>query len=140
MSGSQPQPELHEFERELDDHDERLRRQILPEYKRPSDITSQVFKQSDRMPSVYRESILDRDQAREHWIALGKGTAGSCIVTVGEVVSAGARTVDDSRLPDVHDGHAYIDVRGLGSQERDRIAKRLKRVAVARGIEWDPVD
>ena len=132
MNRTPIRPEL----RELGDLDERLRRQIHPGFKRADSITSQVFSQSDRMISVYRDAVIDFEGARKHWVGQGKPTAGSCVVTAGEVVSAGARTVDDSAYQDVHDSHAYIDVRGLPNSECDKIAKRLKHVAVMRGIEW----
>ena len=138
MNGDRCGSELHALEIVLDELDELLRRQILPQYRQGDTISSQVFKQSDRMPSVYRDSIADRDEARSHWVlSLGKETVGTCVITVADVISANAQTVDDSRLPDRHAGHAYIDMRSLSSGERARAAQKLKRASIERGIEWD---
>ena len=47
------------------------------------------------------------------------------------------RGIDDSILPNVPCGHAYIDLRGLGRSARDNMAKKLKRLATSNGI-WQP--
>lgn len=140
MSDDQSDSELQGLERELrspEEQDEQLRRQINPQFVKPSGvITTQVFKSGDGKISVYRDSVISPEQALAHWLSLGKESKGCCIVTVREVFGAGAVAKDDSGLPDVHEGHAYIDVQALSRADQQEVANKLKRIATDRGIEW----
>ena len=128
-------PPLVAGEDQITDPDETLRRQIHPNWeKTPGVIGSDTFKPGDGRASTTMDSVLSPQQAHDRY---ENPTVGSCAVTVREVDRCGTRAVDDSDVDGVPNGHAYIDLRGLGVSARDRIAKRLKRVAMGNGI-WRP--
>lgn len=80
--------------------------------------------------STSMASVVDAAEAYEHYTkTLKLKSAGTYTVTVGVVVGAEARVVDDSRLQTGDNpvrGHAYIDLRGM-----PRVLQRRARSAMA---------
>ena len=132
-------PSLDAGETEIVYREEMLRRQIHPEQVRPNgEITTAVFWAGNDMVSTYRESVVTPAQAhRIHTQTFGLKTLGSCVVSVGDVNDAELRAVDDSARPNVHQSHAYIDMRGLEDKEKDKAKKKLKWAALRNPI-WCP--
>lgn len=118
----------------IDEPSETLRRQINPKQLRNGVIGSDTFKPKDGKASTTMDSVLTAQQAHD---AYPNHTVGSCAVTVEQVDECGLRAIDDSGLPGVPRGHAYIDLRGLGRSARDSMAKKLKHLAMSNGI-WKP--
>ena len=127
-------PPLVADEVQITSPSEKLRRQINSKLLRDGTIGSDTFKPKDAKASTSMDSVLTPQQAHDGY---PNDTAGSCFLTVEEVDNCGLRAIDDSILPDVPYGHAYIDLRGLGRSARDNIAKKLKRIATSNGI-WRP--
>lgn len=133
-------PDLDERETEITDPAQELHRQIKRrEQLRDGQVTRDVFMSGDRKVSTYQGSVVSPAEAhRRHTEDFGLQTIGSCTVSVADVHDSepGTRVVDDTRMPDSHDAHAYIDMRGLGRSSRDRVARHLK--AAARDRIWQP--
>lgn len=118
----------------IDEPSETLRRQVNPRLLRNGVIGSDTFKPKDGKASVTMDSVLTPQQAHDTY---PNQTIGSCVLTVEQVDNIGLRAIDDSALPDVPRGQAYIDLRRLGRSARDSMAKKLKRLAMNNGI-WRP--
>lgn len=127
-------PPLVAGEVQIDEPSETLRRQINPKLLRNGVIGSDTFKPRDGKASTTMDSVLTAQQAHD---AYPNDTAGSCSVTVEQVDDLGLRAIDDSAVPGVPHGHAYVDQRSLGRSARDGMAKKLKRLAMGNGI-WRP--
>ncbi|MFV0633993.1 hypothetical protein [Demequina sp.] len=154
MSGSDVEwPALVEGEFEVDNVDERLWRQVHPDWVQDGVISSSAFKpkrNDGKQLSCSRESIVSAAEATRHYgDVLGFRTAGSAAVSVGDVhtpdnpvgptATVSARVVDDSERGategDLPPGHAYVDLRPFGSSAIERKAKQLAFFAAKNGLE-----
>ncbi|MDR1152483.1 MAG: hypothetical protein LBK72_08435 [Bifidobacteriaceae bacterium] len=90
--------------------------------------------------SAARSSLVSAQVAYEERLAAGGKTAGTYGVSVGEVLTAGSRVVDDSAMTGPTGGptgHVFIDLRHLASRiERRRFAAAMRNAAMARGRLW----
>lgn len=68
--------------------------------------------------------------ALEAHLDFGGKTIGTWGVSVGEVINAGCRIVDDSTLPSVPYGHAYLDTRHFQGSRADR-KRAISRILIA---------
>ena len=132
---------LTEGELLLEEQSEVLRRQAHPHFVHNGTISSQAFRPTPGdagQLSVRRESLSAEDAFKDHCDTYGLKSAGTWGVSVGEVIEAGARTIDDSATPDAPKAHAYIDFRSLNPRETQKVSKILKNYAHRRGRLYPP--
>ena len=129
-------PVLTESELLLEEQLEVLRRQVHPNFVHNGTISSQAFRPTPGdtgQLSVRRESLSAEDAFKDHCDTYGLKSAGTWGVSVGEVIEAGVRTIDDSARTDAPKAHAYIDFRSLTASETQKVSKILKSRAHRRG-------
>ena len=133
---------LEPHEAEIHEPSELLRRQINPNHLKPDQtLCSLVFRPSRGKPakiSTFRHSLVTAEEAREKHEEAGNRTIGHCSVSVEQVQQAGLRTVDDSAIPDVPYGHAYIDMQHLDTKgDQKRAADKLVIAARDTEVRYD---
>jgi hypothetical protein len=133
-------PALDPAEFELDDPDERLWRQVHPQYHDNGVLSSQAFRPNsgdNGLLSTSREQKQTAVGAYEFHVNEAKlQSDGTWAVTVGEVVGQSCRALDDGdavlgRL--LPPGHTSIDMRAHGSSGQRKIGTALSRLAARRG-------
>lgn len=125
------EPPLVAGETLIADQSEILRRQIHPDFLKDGLISRQAFDTRNKQVSVTRDAIVTAEQA---YFDYPNQTIGSCVVTVADVVNCGLRTVDDSGVEGVPEGHAYIDMRGCSNRKARDMAMALQDIANRNGI------
>lgn len=129
---------------QLTNQDELLLRQVHPRYVDGQEITEQAFHpgSSSLQCSCSRESLQTPQGAYDHHTGkLNLQSAGTCAVSVSEVVAAGSRAVDDSAIQTYvppTPGHTYIDFDGLTKSERSFLRDDLADAATTRGFIYKP--
>lgn len=87
--------------------------------------------------STSMASTVDAKEAYEHYTqSLGLKSAGTYTVTVGVVIDAEARVIDDSNLQTGENavrGHAYIDLRGMPKTLQRRARSTMADYATKTG-------
>lgn len=130
--------ELRDCEQEITEAGELLWRQVHPRFVRDGVVIAEGFvgpQPGTSEISVVRSSVRSSVQARAHHTErLGLDSAGTWAVSVGEVVEAQGRSIDDAECPEVETpGHAYVDLRLLSRNERKRARVVLATAATNRG-------
>ncbi|HEX4123968.1 MAG TPA: hypothetical protein VHY37_04515 [Tepidisphaeraceae bacterium] len=100
-------------------------------------MTSQAFKPTPKdegLLSVYDGDQTNAERAWHHFTTVLKfQSIGSLAVTVGE---CGQNELPVRPRPEEFPEHAVIDFTGLGSNQVEKKAKKLKAVAEARGWQY----
>ncbi|MFC9092142.1 hypothetical protein [Streptomyces sp. NPDC057072] len=137
---------LRPGEVELTDAGEEIWRQINPAFVHDGRVSSQAFtptvKDSGEL-SVNRATRVTSKAAFEyHTQNLELTSAGVYSLTVGEVVDASLRVVDDSAVEDGEPrppGHAFVDFKGVTTGKRaKKIGANLREKAEERGWRYRP--
>lgn len=88
---------------------------------------------------MFRETVLNAEEAYDNHVDAARASLGTLGVRVGQVRDAELRTIDDSMTSDeLPEGHAYIDFRPLTKRQTNTAAERLLRQATANGWAFKP--
>lgn len=141
--------------RQLTDTDELLFRQVNPIYVDQGTIGERAFLEISPVVgalafhpggkgtqcSCAQESLQTPEGAYKHHIGQGRTSAGTCAVSVGEIVRFGSRAIDDNDIQTTEPptpGHGYIDFEGLTKSERSDLRDDLAAAATMRGFLFRP--
>ena len=124
----------------LSNREEVLFRQIHPDSLQGGEPGSDRFRPSEmdaNMLSTDRESVTTAEDSHALYISTGRKSAAVFGLSVGEFETETIECTedpikDDSLIPD-NPAHALADYSAHESKKQKVIAKRLKRLAVARG-------
>ncbi len=116
-----------------------LYRQINPNFIDNGRISSQVFvitsavfkptpKDNDLL-SVYNGEKFSPESAHAHFTELGLKSVGVAAITNLECVIENLEVINDN---DPFEGHCSVDFSGKSSNQKDKIAKKLKNYSIAR--------
>lgn len=124
--------ELDPSERELEDEAEFYFRQCHPSFydAEVGHPTSQMLGDFPVDKGKLSGSRSSKRTALEAHLDFPGKSVGTWGVTVGEVISAGCRIVDDSALPTVPYGHAYLDTRHFHGRKAER-KRATSRILIA---------
>ncbi|AYO58117.1 hypothetical protein CO230_08280 [Chryseobacterium sp. 6424] len=121
-----------------------LHRQIHPTFILGKIISAQVFEISSQVftptpkddfkLSVYNGEKFTPKESYEHYTK-ELVSAGTASVTIRECKSQVLNVTEDN---DPFDGHSYIDYTGLSNGEIKAKAKKLKAIAITRGLTYIP--
>lgn len=116
-----------------------LYRQVHPTFVQAGRVTSQAFrptkKDNDRL-SVYDSSLIDAPASFLHYTEqLELDSCGVLGITVGECETVDLVPVSD---PVPFPEHVVIDFTGLSNGAADKKAKILRKLADARGWQYQP--
>jgi hypothetical protein len=145
MTDSADWPPLQPDEILLTARDELLWRQVNPQFANNGQVTSQAFRpnsEDGNLVSTSRESKQNAEGAFQfHTTTLDLESAGTWCVSVGEVMAADARAIDDSESasappPPCPPGHTSIDMRPFGKSMCRKIGSKLSENANVRGRQY----
>lgn len=115
-----------------------LYRQVNPSWIQHERVTSQAFKPTPKdgcQLSVYDGDLTSAQESWEHFTDQGMKSAGVLAVSVAETAACGLSARSD---PAPFPEHAVIDFTGLGSNQVEKAAKKLKAHATERGFQFQP--
>ncbi len=139
-------PALPAGELELTDVDEVLWRQLTKviwdeDLRQPGLMACGPQASDRRKPSFSQGSVVTAQAARD-WHQNNAASSSYAVwsITVGDVIQAGLRAIDDSAAPLGPDekrapGHAYADYQGLAKGEMKDARANLLRAMLSRGEE-----
>ncbi|MEU5286505.1 hypothetical protein N7925_19635 [Streptomyces sp. CA-278952] len=137
--------ELRSGEHELDTPLELLWRQINPSHIENGVISKLAFVPGEndkgQLSTARSKSVTAQAAFEHHTVVLQLGSIGSYAVTVGEIIDAGLRAVDDSAIQEQKPptpGHTYVDYRSIASKnQRKKLGAKLRDKAVERGCQYN---
>jgi hypothetical protein len=125
---------------ELTKKSEILFRQIHPQFMVSGEPTSQAFgptAKDEGKLSVDRSALTDAKGAYDLYNNRGQNSAAAFGITVGEFhaecLTCHADPVEDTDQQPGNTAHSFVDFNQFGVSQQKNKAKRLKRVAIARG-------
>jgi hypothetical protein len=114
-----------------------LRRQVHPSWIQDGVVTSQAFKPTPKDTgklSTYHGDLISPEASWKHYTTvLQNASKGVQAVTVNECGGEGLK-VDANGIP--YKEHVAVDFTGTATSQWDKVAKRLKRAAAARGWQY----
>jgi hypothetical protein len=125
----------------LQQADEILFRQIHPNFLQEGVISSATFLPTANDQgelSVDRSSVTTAAASFNLYVGNGRASVAVCGLTVGEFGKEGLPCHPDplgaTETLKANPAHAYADFNGVGTNQRKKMAQRLRTVAAGRGI------
>lgn len=115
-----------------------LFRQVNPSWIQNERVTSQAFKPTPKDGnelSVYDGDLISAQDSWQHFTDQGMKSVGVLAVSVAETEACGLSARPD---PEPFPEHAVIDFTGLGSNQIEKAAKKLRGLAAERGFQFQP--
>lgn len=116
-----------------------LHRQVHPSFVVNGRVSSQAFRPTPKDSCLL--SVCDGDQmtAEAAWLhytrELGLASCGVLAVTNGECSTMGLPVIADGKP---YKAHVSLDFTKFSNNQREKIAKRLRALAVERGWQYRP--
>ncbi len=113
--------------------DSLLHRQVHPSWVQGDRVTSQTFKPTPKDKqklSMYNGQMIEAPAAWRHFTSEGHASAGVLSVTHGECRGHALKVdVDGTPFPE----HVSVDFGGFSGNQTEKVAKKLRTQALARG-------
>ncbi len=120
---------------ELTDDAETLLRQVHPDQVQANgvpDSSAFMAKQPHNYLLSTRREWVGAQQAYEDWTKT-HSSVGTYGISVGEIRERELTAFDDSEDPEMPEGHASVDFRGISEGSARKKARKLRDASVARG-------
>ena len=124
---------------------ETLHRQVHPSWLVEGHPSSQAFTPTPKdagQLSVSRHKLADAQESYKRHAARGLETVGTWSLELSEVASVELSACEDPIVDDdpavADDAHAFVDFRAISRSKAEKVGKRLKAFAVARGCTFSP--
>jgi hypothetical protein len=119
----------------LTQREETLMRQVHPDQVQANgvpDSSAFMAKQPHNYLLSTRREHIGAQQAYEDWI-VDHESVGTYGILVADIMDESLTAFDDSTDPNMPDGHASVDFRGVSDGQARKRARRLRDKAVGRG-------
>ena len=124
-----------------------LHRQVNPSFVQADSVSSQAFSvtsqtfkptpKDDFKLSVYNGEKYTAEDSYVHFTNEGYSSAGVLSLAVSECDTESLPAIEDN-IP--FDGHSYVDFTELTGSSIEKKAKKLKKYALERGWQHEPVN